>query len=113
VSAEEKTHLAEMREHYGEAEAEAYQKLLAATAALITVSTEYLLADPGSEREKRAEEMTHEMIEVLVAKGGDKPGEIIRSLLALITHLRTGGTIAEWFGQAEVEIVLLEGEPES
>jgi hypothetical protein len=48
-----------------------------------------------------------------VAKNPNKSGEIIRSLLALITHLRTGGSVAEWFAQSEVDIPLLEGEPQS
>jgi hypothetical protein len=113
VSTEEKTHLQEMREEFGVLEAEAYQKLIAATAALVTVTTEYLLAEPDSDREKRAEVMAQEMIDVLLAKGGEKPGEIIRSLLALIVHLRLGGSIAEWFAQSEVEIRLLDDEPES
>lgn len=104
------SHLEEMRQHFGEAEAAAYQKLIAATSALVTVATDYFLAEDGSEREARASESIDDMIVTLLKARGDKPAEIMRSLLAVVVHLRLGGSIREWFEGAEVEIPLLKDE---
>lgn len=104
-------HLAEMDMVFGKGAADEYVAMLGATRDLISVCTEYTIAEDDSKREAKAREVYEHMLDALEANP-DKAREMIESLCGLIAHMRVGGTIANWFALAGVEIPLLEDEPE-
>lgn len=84
-------------------EAESSRKLMSGTAALLTVAAGFLIAPDGSPEEAKAAEMLDQMIAQTAAKP-EKSEEIIMALLTVLTTVRLGGTVEEWFHDAGVRL---------
>ena len=88
--------LSEMREKFGDTTTEGYLSLITAMRSLTFIWDGYIRSPFGSTQERVLQAALREMM------GGfedhpDKATAMIESLLALIQHMRMGGSFESWF----------------
>lgn len=88
--------VANMERRFGGSDTEQYIRLAKATRSLVRVWTEYATTPDGSLAEKFAEVSLERMMKGLEERPQHAVG-MIESLLALVCHMRLGGTYEEWF----------------
>lgn len=88
--------LAAMEDRFGGRDMEMYRVLAKATRSLIRLWAEYANTPDGSLAEAVMENHLNQMMEGLKTRPDHAVG-MIESLLAIIHHLRSGGTYEEWF----------------
>lgn len=101
--------IAEMREQFGDEKTDQYLRMIKATAALVHVTTCYMIAEDGSPEEDRARKMWEEM-GADIERSPEKARHIVESLATLVVHCRLGGSVPQWFKGVGVHIEPLEGE---
>ena len=86
----------EVREKFGDRQAENYMTLLKATRSLVAIWSMYIQAPTNSVQESvishELERMTDEL-----EKHPEHAAAMVESLLAIIMHMRMGGTYEQWF----------------
>lgn len=90
------TTLEDMTAKFGDEETEQYIRLAKATRALVTVWAAFIQAPNGSSAEAAISMEFDRMIDG-VKQRPEHAASIIESLLALVQHMRMGGTYEEWF----------------
>ena len=86
----------EMRKQFGDGATNGYMKLVGATRGLTYVWDVYVRAEVGSVQEAVLGQAMSQMMNGFKSHP-EKATEMIESLLALIQHMRWGGTLEDWF----------------
>jgi len=99
----------ELREYFGDENAESFKRLLYGLRALVTVGTVWVLSDTGSSDEEGALEALSGMLNDLRHADFDKAEQILMGLLTIVVGGRVGITPAEWFEEAGLPLMTQEG----
>jgi uncharacterized protein YcbX len=83
-------------EKFGEEETEEYVRLAKATRALIFIWEEYANAPEGSPVERLMADHFEQML-VRMRTSPEHAVAMVESLVALVLHMKMGGTYEEWF----------------
>lgn len=86
----------DMAEKFGEEDTEQYLKLARALRSLNWIWEQYVLQESGSHSEEVARSALEEMLTGLHDKPDHLDG-IVEGMLALVYHMRIGGSYEEWF----------------
>lgn len=96
--------LAAMRERFGASDSESYLKLQRAVCALINIGTRYLLSEEGTEEEAEAKDSWTRMSRMIASKPLAAQ-EMMEALVAVVVHIRTGGTAEDWFKEVGIDLL--------
>jgi hypothetical protein len=88
--------LADMRDKFGDTETRQYMRLAKAIRSLMHIWTAYAQAPEGSFAEAAIADSLDRMLKE-VAKRPEHAIGLIEGLLAIVQHLRQGGTYEDWF----------------
>jgi hypothetical protein len=88
--------VAEMERRFGAGDTEQYMRLARATRSLVAIWAAYAQTPDGSVAEAFMEQRLNQMLDGMKTRPEHSVG-MIESLLALVYHMRLGGTYEDWF----------------
>ena len=88
--------IAAMKAKFGSDDTDMYMVLAKATRALVHLWAEYARTPDGSLAEKIVEGHLNQMLDKMKEKPDHVVG-LVESLLAIVHHMRMGGTYEDWF----------------